>query len=92
MLINILCPFLKIRKLKLIHRLTECEIKIPHFFQHVMKYQLTNYALFFPLFLNRDQNLLTWTDSAIYIFTPHNGHVLLWTELKGTLNTQSCEY
>ncbi|XP_040017647.2 BLOC-2 complex member HPS5 isoform X2 [Gasterosteus aculeatus] len=29
-----------------------------------------------------DQNLLTWTDSAIYIFTPHNGQVLLWTEVK----------
>ncbi|XP_019712524.1 BLOC-2 complex member HPS5 isoform X1 [Hippocampus comes] len=33
-----------------------------------------------------DQNLLTWTDSAIYIFTPHNGHVLLWTELKDVLD------
>ncbi len=31
----------------------------------------------------RDQNLLTWTDSAIYIFTPHSGQVLLWTEVKG---------
>ncbi len=30
-----------------------------------------------------DQNLLTWTDSAIYIFTPHSGQVLLWTEVKG---------
>uniref|UniRef100_A0A665UGV4 Hermansky-Pudlak syndrome 5 protein homolog n=1 Tax=Echeneis naucrates TaxID=173247 RepID=A0A665UGV4_ECHNA len=29
-----------------------------------------------------DQNLLTWTDSAIYIFTPQNGQVLLWTEVK----------
>ncbi|TRY95993.1 hypothetical protein DNTS_002156 [Danionella cerebrum] len=29
-----------------------------------------------------DQNLLTWTDSAIYIFTPHSGQVLLWTEIK----------
>ncbi|XP_037109390.1 Hermansky-Pudlak syndrome 5 protein [Syngnathus acus] len=33
-----------------------------------------------------DQNLLTWTDSAIYIFTPHNGQVLLWTELKDVLD------
>ncbi|XP_010792750.1 Hermansky-Pudlak syndrome 5 protein [Notothenia coriiceps] len=32
-----------------------------------------------------DQNLLTWTDSAIYIFTPQNGQVLLWTEVKGVL-------
>uniref|UniRef100_A0A8C9X995 Hermansky-Pudlak syndrome 5 protein homolog n=1 Tax=Sander lucioperca TaxID=283035 RepID=A0A8C9X995_SANLU len=29
-----------------------------------------------------DQNLLTWTDSAIYVFTPQNGQVLLWTEVK----------
>lgn len=29
-----------------------------------------------------DQSLLTWTDSAIYIFTPQNGQVLLWTEVK----------
>lgn len=33
--------------------------------------------------LYRDQNLLTWTDSAIYVLTPHNGQVLLWTEVKG---------
>uniref|UniRef100_A0A3Q1G2D1 Hermansky-Pudlak syndrome 5 protein homolog n=1 Tax=Acanthochromis polyacanthus TaxID=80966 RepID=A0A3Q1G2D1_9TELE len=29
-----------------------------------------------------DQNLLTWTDSAIYIFTPQTGQVLLWSEVK----------
>ncbi|KAF7701894.1 Hermansky-Pudlak syndrome 5 protein [Silurus meridionalis] len=29
-----------------------------------------------------DHNLLTWTDSAIYIFTPHSGQVLLWTKIK----------
>ncbi|XP_013869075.1 BLOC-2 complex member HPS5 isoform X2 [Austrofundulus limnaeus] len=29
-----------------------------------------------------DQNLLTWTDSAVYIFTPQNGQVLLWAEVK----------
>ncbi|XP_047675393.1 Hermansky-Pudlak syndrome 5 protein isoform X1 [Tachysurus fulvidraco] len=29
-----------------------------------------------------DHNLLTWTDSAIYIFTPHSGQVLLWTKMK----------
>ncbi|CAB1331819.1 unnamed protein product [Coregonus sp. 'balchen'] len=29
-----------------------------------------------------DQNLLTWTDSAIYVFTPQSGQVLLWTEVK----------
>lgn len=33
-----------------------------------------------------DQNLLTWTDSAIYIFTPHSGQVLLWTEVKGEMH------
>lgn len=37
----------------------------------------------FFVFACRDQNLLTWTDSAIYIFTPQNGQVLLWTEVKG---------
>uniref|UniRef100_A0A8C4GRH8 Hermansky-Pudlak syndrome 5 protein homolog n=1 Tax=Dicentrarchus labrax TaxID=13489 RepID=A0A8C4GRH8_DICLA len=41
----------------------------------------TNCTLLF-IFLCRDQNLLTWTDSAIYIFTPQNGQVLLWTEVK----------
>uniref|UniRef100_A0A3B3Z7X9 HPS5-like beta-propeller domain-containing protein n=1 Tax=Periophthalmus magnuspinnatus TaxID=409849 RepID=A0A3B3Z7X9_9GOBI len=33
-------------------------------------------------FAKLDQNLLTWTDSAIFIFTPQNGQVLLWTEVK----------
>ncbi|KAJ8402962.1 hypothetical protein AAFF_G00362760 [Aldrovandia affinis] len=28
-----------------------------------------------------DQNLLTWTDSAMYIFMPQSGQVLLWTEI-----------
>uniref|UniRef100_A0A8C1Q3L8 Hermansky-Pudlak syndrome 5 protein homolog n=1 Tax=Cyprinus carpio TaxID=7962 RepID=A0A8C1Q3L8_CYPCA len=36
-------------------------------------------SLAFPRLLH-DQNLLSWTDSAIYIFTPHSGQVLLWTE------------
>lgn len=35
------------------------------------------------VYQRRDQNLLTWSDSAIYIFTPQNGQVLLWTEVKG---------
>lgn len=34
-------------------------------------------------FISREHNLLTWTDSAIYIFTPQSGQVLLWTEVKG---------
>ncbi|KAJ8252218.1 hypothetical protein COCON_G00215300 [Conger conger] len=29
-----------------------------------------------------DQNLLTWTDSAMYVFVPQSGQVLLWTEIK----------
>uniref|UniRef100_A0A3Q3BEK7 HPS5 biogenesis of lysosomal organelles complex 2 subunit 2 n=1 Tax=Kryptolebias marmoratus TaxID=37003 RepID=A0A3Q3BEK7_KRYMA len=37
-------------------------------------------------FSKLDQNLLTWTDSAIYIFTPQNGQVLLWTEVKDLAN------
>ncbi|XP_061825618.2 Hermansky-Pudlak syndrome 5 protein [Nerophis lumbriciformis] len=44
-------------------------------------------AIAFPKLLYfGDQNLLTWTDSAIYIFTPHNGQVLLWTEVKDVLD------
>ncbi|XP_077566552.1 BLOC-2 complex member HPS5 [Stigmatopora nigra] len=44
-------------------------------------------SIAFPKLLSfGDQNLLTWTDSAIYIFTPHNGQVLLWTELKDVLD------
>ncbi|TNN87025.1 Hermansky-Pudlak syndrome 5 protein [Liparis tanakae] len=39
-----------------------------------------------PLIPYRDQNLLTWTDSAVYIFTPQNGQVLLWTEVKDLLD------
>uniref|UniRef100_A0A4W4GN77 Hermansky-Pudlak syndrome 5 protein homolog n=1 Tax=Electrophorus electricus TaxID=8005 RepID=A0A4W4GN77_ELEEL len=30
-----------------------------------------------------DQHLLTWTHTAIYIFTPQSGQVLLWTVVKG---------
>uniref|UniRef100_A0AAY4DEX7 Hermansky-Pudlak syndrome 5 protein homolog n=1 Tax=Denticeps clupeoides TaxID=299321 RepID=A0AAY4DEX7_9TELE len=44
------------------------------------KYQKTPQSLAFP---RLDQNLLTWTDSAIYMFTPQSGQVLLWTEIKG---------
>ncbi|XP_036391634.1 Hermansky-Pudlak syndrome 5 protein isoform X1 [Megalops cyprinoides] len=32
-----------------------------------------------------DQNLLTWTDSAIYIFVPQSGQVLLWSEIKDVM-------
>uniref|UniRef100_A0A3Q0RIW0 Hermansky-Pudlak syndrome 5 protein homolog n=1 Tax=Amphilophus citrinellus TaxID=61819 RepID=A0A3Q0RIW0_AMPCI len=49
--------------------------------------QKTPQSVAFPklLYLG-DQNLLTWTDSAIYIFTPQNGQVLLWTEIKGLVD------
>ena len=39
-----------------------------------------------PTVTCRDQHLLAWTDSAIYIFTPQTGQVLLWSEVKGKLN------
>uniref|UniRef100_A0AAY4DF54 Hermansky-Pudlak syndrome 5 protein homolog n=1 Tax=Denticeps clupeoides TaxID=299321 RepID=A0AAY4DF54_9TELE len=45
--------------------------------------QKTPQSLAFPRLLHfGDQNLLTWTDSAIYMFTPQSGQVLLWTEIK----------
>uniref|UniRef100_A0A8C2K2A9 Hermansky-Pudlak syndrome 5 protein homolog n=1 Tax=Cyprinus carpio TaxID=7962 RepID=A0A8C2K2A9_CYPCA len=49
---------------------------------HFNPAQTSPQSLAFPRLLH-DQNLLTWTDSAIYIFTPHSGQVLLWTEVKG---------
>ncbi|KAM7396827.1 hypothetical protein PAMP_019837 [Pampus punctatissimus] len=50
---------------------------------HYNSVQKSPQSIAFPklLYLG-DQYLLTWTDSAIYIFTPHNGQVLLWTEVK----------
>uniref|UniRef100_A0A669FC51 Hermansky-Pudlak syndrome 5 protein homolog n=1 Tax=Oreochromis niloticus TaxID=8128 RepID=A0A669FC51_ORENI len=45
--------------------------------------QKTPQSIAFP---KLDQNLLTWTDSAIYIFTPQNGQLLLWTEVKDLLD------
>uniref|UniRef100_A0A8C5B7L2 Hermansky-Pudlak syndrome 5 protein homolog n=1 Tax=Gadus morhua TaxID=8049 RepID=A0A8C5B7L2_GADMO len=33
-----------------------------------------------------DQHLLTWTDSAIYIFRPQSGQVLLWSEIKDVVD------
>ncbi|XP_076589718.1 BLOC-2 complex member HPS5 [Chaetodon auriga] len=49
--------------------------------------QKSSQSIAFPklLYLG-DQNLLTWTDSAIYIFTPQSGHLLLWTEVKDLLD------
>uniref|UniRef100_A0A8D3CZS1 Hermansky-Pudlak syndrome 5 protein homolog n=1 Tax=Scophthalmus maximus TaxID=52904 RepID=A0A8D3CZS1_SCOMX len=50
---------------------------------HYNPVQKSPQSIAFPklLYLG-DQNLLTWTDSAIYIFTPQNGQLLLWTEVK----------
>ncbi|KAJ8344262.1 hypothetical protein SKAU_G00315910 [Synaphobranchus kaupii] len=40
-------------------------------------------SIAFPRLLHlSDQNLLSWTDSAVYIFLPQSGQVLLWTEIK----------
>lgn len=45
--------------------------------------QRSSQSIAFPkLLCLGDQHLLTWTDSAIYIFTPQSGQVLLWTEVK----------
>ncbi|XP_046890458.1 Hermansky-Pudlak syndrome 5 protein isoform X2 [Hypomesus transpacificus] len=45
--------------------------------------QRTPQSVAFPkLLCLGDQHLLTWTDSAIYIFTPQTGQVLLWSEVK----------
>uniref|UniRef100_A0A672GM99 Hermansky-Pudlak syndrome 5 protein homolog n=1 Tax=Salarias fasciatus TaxID=181472 RepID=A0A672GM99_SALFA len=63
------------------------EVLSTHQFKQLLAYtsklQRSPQSVAFPkmLYLG-DQNLLTWTDSAIYIFTPQNGQVLLWTEVK----------
>uniref|UniRef100_A0A6Q2XDU9 Hermansky-Pudlak syndrome 5 protein homolog n=1 Tax=Esox lucius TaxID=8010 RepID=A0A6Q2XDU9_ESOLU len=45
--------------------------------------QKSSQSIAFPRLLYfGDQKLLTWTDSAIYVFTPQSGQVLLWTEVK----------
>ncbi|XP_051976003.1 Hermansky-Pudlak syndrome 5 protein [Xyrauchen texanus] len=50
---------------------------------HYNPEQTSPQSLAFPRLMQfGEQNLLTWTDSAIYIFTPHSGQVLLWTEVK----------
>ncbi|XP_076026964.1 BLOC-2 complex member HPS5 isoform X2 [Genypterus blacodes] len=39
-------------------------------------------SMAFPKLLHLgDQHLITWTDSAIYVFTPQSGQVLLWAEV-----------
>uniref|UniRef100_A0A8C7LU25 Hermansky-Pudlak syndrome 5 protein homolog n=1 Tax=Oncorhynchus mykiss TaxID=8022 RepID=A0A8C7LU25_ONCMY len=50
---------------------------------HYNRAQKSSQSIAFPRLLYfGDQNLLTWTDSAIYVFTPQSGQVLLWTEVK----------
>uniref|UniRef100_A0A673ZVH3 Hermansky-Pudlak syndrome 5 protein homolog n=1 Tax=Salmo trutta TaxID=8032 RepID=A0A673ZVH3_SALTR len=50
---------------------------------HYNPAQKSSQSIAFPRLLYfGDQNLLTWTDSAIYVFTPQSGQVLLWTEVK----------
>ncbi len=67
-------------------------VKTQYFTPAIMTMMITSqvrkvFGLIFSLWIVcvflSDQNLLTWTDSAIYIFTPHSGQVLLWTEVKG---------
>lgn len=54
---------------------------------HYNSEQKNSQSFAFPKLLYfGDQNLMTWTDSAIYIFTPQNGQVLLWTEVKDVLD------
>uniref|UniRef100_A0A3Q4AB43 HPS5-like beta-propeller domain-containing protein n=1 Tax=Mola mola TaxID=94237 RepID=A0A3Q4AB43_MOLML len=50
---------------------------------HYNSDQKNSQSIAFPklLYLG-DQNLVTWTDSAVYIFTPQSGQVLFWTEVK----------
>ncbi|KAJ8248884.1 hypothetical protein GJAV_G00228820 [Gymnothorax javanicus] len=44
-------------------------------------------SIAFPRLLHLgDHNLLSWTDSAMYIFVPQSGQVLLWTEIKDVVD------
>ncbi|KAM3870325.1 BLOC-2 complex member HPS5 [Diretmus argenteus] len=54
---------------------------------HYNPAQKSSQSIAFPklLYLG-DQHLLTWTDSAIYVFTPQSGQVLLWTEIKDVVD------
>ncbi|XP_071385151.1 Hermansky-Pudlak syndrome 5 protein [Centroberyx affinis] len=54
---------------------------------HYSPAQKSSQSIAFPklLYLG-DQHLLTWTDSAVYIFTPQSGQVLLWTEIKDVVD------
>uniref|UniRef100_A0A673ZRT6 Hermansky-Pudlak syndrome 5 protein homolog n=1 Tax=Salmo trutta TaxID=8032 RepID=A0A673ZRT6_SALTR len=53
---------------------------------HYNPAQKSSQSIAFPRLLYfGDQNLLTWTDSAIYVFTPQSGQVLLWTESRKSI-------
>ncbi|XP_048113755.1 Hermansky-Pudlak syndrome 5 protein isoform X1 [Alosa alosa] len=54
---------------------------------HYNPNQKSPQSLAFPKLIQLgDQHLLTWTESAIYIFTPQSDQVLLWTEVKGIVD------
>ena len=65
-----------------IHKMLVC-VKLRFIFTEEGKWIFMSFKLAFVCLCYSDQNLLTWTDSAIYIFTPQSGQVLLWTEVKG---------
>uniref|UniRef100_A0A8C5ABB6 Hermansky-Pudlak syndrome 5 protein homolog n=1 Tax=Gadus morhua TaxID=8049 RepID=A0A8C5ABB6_GADMO len=50
--------------------------------QYVPAQRSSQSIAFSKLLYLGDQHLLTWTDSAIYIFRPQSGQVLLWSEIK----------
>lgn len=50
------------------------------------------YSFMYIIVCFSDHNLLTWTDSAVYIFTPHTGQVLLWTKIKGKKHASKLSY
>ncbi|XP_056137916.1 Hermansky-Pudlak syndrome 5 protein [Lampris incognitus] len=54
---------------------------------HYNPTQRTSQSIAFPKLLHMgDQHLLSWTNSAIYIFTPQSGQVLLWTEIQDVVD------
>ncbi|XP_059917853.1 Hermansky-Pudlak syndrome 5 protein isoform X3 [Gadus macrocephalus] len=54
--------------------------------QYVPAQRSSQSIAFSKLLYLGDQHLLTWTDSAIYIFRPQSGQVLLWSEIKGVVD------
>uniref|UniRef100_A0A8C5ATQ0 Hermansky-Pudlak syndrome 5 protein homolog n=1 Tax=Gadus morhua TaxID=8049 RepID=A0A8C5ATQ0_GADMO len=54
--------------------------------QYVPAQRSSQSIAFSKLLYLGDQHLLTWTDSAIYIFRPQSGQVLLWSEIKDVVD------